>query len=140
MSNFKHGKYRTHIYNTYSGMKARCYNIQDQAYNNYGGRGIKMCDEWKNDFMTFHDWAMENGYNDTLTIDRIDVDGNYSPDNCRWATRKQQARNRRSNLNYTINGVTHCLKEWCEIYDINYQLVWDRLKRGWNLLKALTLK
>lgn len=133
-----HGHTRTRIYEIWCNIKSRCYNIKNHAYKNYGGRGIAVLHEWEHDFMAFYNWAMANGYNDTLTIDRIDVNGNYEPNNCRWVSYKQQSRNRRSNLNYTINGITHCLKEWCEIYNVNYKLVWSRLKRGWDLLRALT--
>lgn len=97
-------------------MKLRCYNEHSEKYKNYGGRGIAVGAEWKDDFMAFYKWAMDNGYRDNLTIDRIDVNGNYEPNNCRWATYKQQARNKQYHKDYTINGVTKCLAEWCEIW------------------------
>ncbi len=84
-----HGKKGTKIYNTWKNMKSRCYNKNQKAYVNYGGRGIRVCDEWLNDFMNFYNWAINNGYDDTLTLDRIDVNGNYEPNNCRWATHEQ---------------------------------------------------
>lgn len=98
-----------------------------------------VCDEWLK-YDNFKNWAIANGYNDNLTIDRIDNNGNYNPDNCRWVDMKQQARNRRSNYNYTLNGVTHCLMEWCEIYNIKYKKVYKRLKCGWSIERALELE
>lgn len=94
-----HGMYTSRIHRIWSAMKQRCYNPNNEAYKNYGGRGIKVCDEWKNDFTKFCSWALCNGYSDELSIDRIDNDGNYEPNNCRWATREQQNNNTRRQKN-----------------------------------------
>lgn len=120
--NIHHGKYCTRLYRIYYNIKKRCYNHKDE-----------------NNFMTFYNWAMNNGYRDNLTIDRIDVDGNYEPSNCRWITMQQQGRNKRNNKVYTIKGKTRCLSEWCEILGLKYQCVWKRLNRGWSIEKDLAL-
>jgi hypothetical protein len=104
----------------------------------YGGRGIKVCDEWKNSYENFREWALSNGYADNLTLDRINPNGNYEPSNCRWATAKTQGNNRRSCLYFTIDGVTKSLMELCEEYGAPYELVRGRLRRGWEIAKALT--
>lgn len=136
----KHGKHNTRLYHIYCGMKNRCQNCNDPKYPNYGGRGIKVCDEWLNDFMAFYNWAIDNGYKDDLTIDRINVDGNYKPDNCRWATPKQQSNNKRNTIYINYNGESKTLSEWCEVLNLNYYTVYDRLYRyNWSIENALEL-
>ena len=135
----KHGMFNTRLYRIYIGMKARCYNINATGYKNYGGRGIKICSEWNN-FENFYKWAMENGYSDNLTIDRLDVNGNYDPSNCRWATVKEQANNTRRNTMITIKGVTKSLSEWCEEKRTNYGRAEYRLKAGYPIKKVFSKK
>lgn len=92
-----HNLSKTKLYKRWVKMKYRCYNTNSKDYKYYGGRGIKVCDEWKNDFIAFYNWSIKNGYKEDLTIDRINVDGDYEPSNCRWATWKEQANNKRTN-------------------------------------------
>lgn len=93
----KHGKHNTRLYHIYYAMKNRCYNKDNNRYQYYGERGIVVCDEWLNDFQTFYNWAINNNYRDDLTIDRIDINGNYEPTNCRWVDIATQNRNTRQN-------------------------------------------
>lgn len=120
----------TRLYHIWQGIKSRCYKKSNARYGDYGGRGISVCDEWKTDFISFYDWAINNGYNDNLTIDRIDNDGNYEPSNCRWTTNKVQGNNRRNNINITIGNSTRSLTEWCEIFDVDYKRTNARYKRN----------
>ena len=107
-----HGLSQSRIYKVYSGMKKRCYDKNHKLYNRYGGRGITICDEWLNDFMAFYNWSMANGYQDDLTIDRIDNNKGYSPDNCRWVTMLEQAQNTSKNVNITYKGKTQTISAW----------------------------
>lgn len=95
----KHGLYGNRLYTIHHNMKQRCYDKNNKDYHRYGGRGVVMCDEWKNDFMSFYKWAIENGYRDDLTIDRVNNDGIYEPSNCKWVTMKEQAQNRSTTKN-----------------------------------------
>ena len=114
-------------------MKTRCYNPSSNKYHAYGARGIKVCDEWKNSFKKFKEWALSNGYGDNLTIDRINNDGNYEPSNCRWVTNKQNTNNTRKNRVITYNGETHTMSEWCEILRVKLGTLSARIYRGWSL-------
>ncbi len=127
-----HGASKTRLHATWMSMRYRCGNKNCPGYKNYGGRGIRVCAEWDESFGPFRDWAMANGYKASLEIDRINNDGNYEPRNCRWATRKQQARNARSNVHITINGVTKLLCEWAEATGIKYEALRGRYRRGWR--------
>lgn len=119
--NLKHGlAHKTKLYGVWLTMKARCYRKSCKKYKNYGGRGITVCDEWKNSFQNFHNWAINNGYKDGLTLDRIDVNGNYCSKNCRLVSLKEQARNKRNTIYVYYKNEKKTLKEWCEIFKLNY--------------------
>lgn len=109
-----HGMKGTRLYRCWQAMKTRCGNPKAKGYENYGGRGIKICDEWENSFEEFAKWAMANQYTKYKTLDRIDNNGDYQPSNCRWATKKEQANNQRSNRFLAINGVTMNLQQWAD--------------------------
>ena len=128
----------TRLFRIWMGIKNRCSNSNLREYPKYGGRGIKICDKWLNDYKAFHDWSIQNGYSEKLSIDRIDNDGNYEPSNCRWVDEKTQANNRSSSKIYEINGVKRTLAEWVKEYNCSYPTAYERLKRGWSLQKALT--
>lgn len=134
---YKHGKKGTKLYNTWLHMKTRCYNKNYNRYDDYGGRGITICDEWINDFKAFYDWSMSNGYKDNLTIDRIDVNGNYEPDNCRWADRKTQANNRRNNVYLTYNGKTKTISQWSRELNIPENTIRSRYYRNKTDIECL---
>lgn len=126
----RHKESHTKLHNTWLGIKQRCLNPNNKSYINYGGRGITVCKEWSESYENFRDWSLNNGYADNLSIDRIDVNGNYEPSNCRWANAKQQANNRRSNLEITYNSETKTLMQWAEVFNLPYSAVTQRYKRG----------
>lgn len=134
-----HGQRHTRLYNIWRTMKQRCSNHNCINYHNYGGKGIKVCEQWANDFNSFYKWAMANGYENGLTIDRIDTKGNYEPTNCRWATNKVQQNNKSTNRLIEYNGTSHTLSEWADITGIGVGTIWSRLKNGWDVESALTL-
>ena len=132
-----HGKSKTtNVYHVWQCMKDRCLNPNSQEAKHYIDRGIKVCDEWL-DFENFYEWAMANGYKEGLSLDRIDNDGNYEPSNCRWATAKQQCRNRSNNYILTVNGESHCISEWAEIVGIKPTTIHTRKRRGWTDEEAI---
>lgn len=137
----KHGLSNTRLHRIWHSMYCRCYYKSTNQYKNYGGRGIKVCEEWKHmqGFINFYNWAINNGYKETLTLDRIDNNKGYCPSNCRWITPKEQSNNRRNNVYYIFNGETKTSKQWCELYNISQTTLLDRLKRGWTLEQALTI-
>lgn len=137
----KHSKYKTRLYKIYNHMITRCYNEHVPQYKYYGGRGIVVCDEWKDSFLVFYDWAINNGYQDNLSIDRINTNGEYGPSNCKWSTAKQQQRNRRNTKYVTYRGETKPLADWCELLNLNRDTVYDRIyRRNWPIEKALELE
>lgn len=127
---------KTRLFRIWAGIRTRCLNPNDKTYKNYGGRGIKICNEW-NDFATFHNWAIANGYDDNLSIERKDNDGNYEPSNCKWANDTEQANNKRTNRMIAHNGMTKTLSQWAKYYNLNYNMLFERLKRGWTFKKAV---
>lgn len=131
----KHGMSKTRLHGIWLNMRKRCYDETNNRFYRYGGRGITVCDDWKGSFENFRDWAISNGYSEGKSLDRIDNDGNYCPENCTWSDAKTQARNRRtSHLEY---GKT--LSEWSEILGINYDLLQQRIVRdGLTLEQAVT--
>lgn len=118
-------------------MYCRCFYPTTHGYERYGGRGIKICEEWINNPNSFYDWAINNGYKKGLTLDRIDVNGNYEPSNCRWATKEMQDNNRRTNRKITYKGETKTLSQWAREYNINIVTLSDRLKAGLSIDEAL---
>ena len=134
----KHGMYQTRLYGCWKAMKARCMIKSNIAYDNYGGRGITVCDEWLDDFRAFESWALTNCYTDELTLDRIDVNGNYEPANCRWATTLEQANNTRRNVRVVFNGESFTIAEWARKSNIDESALRGRLSRGWSIEKALS--
>lgn len=137
ITHIKHGKYKTRLYKIFERMKARCYNKNVKEFKWYGKRGIKICDEWLSDFMAFYNWSMSNGYNDTLTIDRINVDGNYEPSNCRWITQQEQLNNTRRNVHLKYKGKTQTLSQWADELGENKDKLWTRYHRGWSIKDIL---
>lgn len=141
-TNHSHKMSGTRVYHTWQGMKARCNNPKDGRYHRYGGRGITYCKEWE-EFEPFYEWAMSNGYSNALTLDRIDVNGNYEPENCRWATWKEQANNKSNNINVKYKGKTLTLMELSETTNMPYDTLkvrYDRGDRGNALTRTLNTK
>ena len=133
----RHGFYHEPWYQSYKCMIQRCNLKTAGNYYLYGGKGVSVCEEW-HDISKFSEWVKTSGYKRGLTLDRIDVNGDYSPRNCRWATPKQQANNRRNTLRYTYNGETRTLTEWAEKFGINRFTLYTRLEeRKWPIEKAL---
>jgi hypothetical protein len=132
----------TRLYRIWKTMKTRCFNKNFYKYPRYGGRGIIVCEEWKTNFVAFRDWALRNGYADNLTIDRIDNNGNYEPNNCQWITQSENSKkmqaNHKGKVIITYNGETHKLSDWARKLGINQSTLLHRLIRGWSVERTLT--
>lgn len=138
---YKHGGKGTKLYEVWYSMRRRCNCQNSNAYKYYGGRGISVCKEWANDFSKFREWAIANGYREGLSIDRIDVNGNYEPQNCRWTTAKEQANNQRNTLRIEYKNKTKILHEWAEILGIKPCTLYYRLfKLSWDKERAFNEK
>lgn len=138
-----HGGTKSRLYLVWAGMKQRCLNINNSRYAAYGGRGIRICDEWENDFAMFRDWAFANGYDENApfgacTLDRINNDGDYEPSNCRWIEQKEQARNQRTNVNIGFCEKTQTVTQWAEERGIKTGTLAYRIRKGWEPERALT--
>lgn len=113
-------------------MRQRCNNPNNPNYPNYGGKGVRICDEW-NDYQSFRNWAEANGYNDSLSIDRIDPNGSYCPENCRWADDKVQMNNQTRNRKICYKGKTKTMAQWADLFGLSYSAMQHRIERGWSM-------
>lgn len=139
-----HHETGSRLYHIWQGMKSRCYNPHNKRYKTYGARGIKVCDEWRDSYGRFMEWALKTGYDDSAkrgeyTIERKDTNSDYSPSNCTWLTIQEQASNKTTNINITANGVTHNMTEWADILGTTASTICQRLKRGWDEIEAVTV-
>lgn len=142
VGNKVHGYNKTRLQRIHESMKKRCYSKNHIHYKDYGGRGITVCGEWleENGLENFANWALKNGYKDTLTIDRIDNEKGYYPENCRWATRSEQQNNRRLNKKYEYNGELFTIAQLSTKYSINYSTLYNRLKKGMCIKESIETK
>jgi len=134
----KHGDSQKRLYRIWWNMIHRCEYKKSNRYKNYGGRGISVCEEWRNSYEEFRDWALSNGYSDDLSIDRIDVDGNYCPKNCRWVTEEVQANNTSKNHLIYWQGKRQSLAQWEKEIGFRSGTLSQRISRGWSIEKALS--
>lgn len=137
--NRTHGETKTRLYQIWGNMKSRCYNPNVFSYYRYGARGIKVCEEWKKSYDAFREWALKTGYNDDLTIERKDVNKDYCPENCRWATWEEQANNKANSRFVEFKGEIHTVAEWARSLGMDHRALWDRLfVQNWSVERALT--
>lgn len=136
-ADYKHGMSKSKIYGVWRGMKGRCTREKDRAYKWYGARGIKVCDDWLKSFEKFYEWAIKNGYEEGLSIDRIDVNGDYGPENCRWATQKEQANNKRNSTFYEVAGENLTVAQAADKYNVSASGLRKRMKKGVELRDAI---
>ena len=135
----KHGLSNTRLFSIWKSMLTRCLNPNNKSYKYYGGKGVSVCDEWKNNFQAFYDWAISHGYTDNLTLDRMDSIGNYCPQNCRWVTMKEQNENKSNNRKISALGETLTLSQWSQKTGINITTLKSRIdKLGWSEEKAIS--
>lgn len=135
-SNKKHGCEPKRLHEIYTNMKTRCHNPKYSLYHRYGGRGIKVCPEWEESFSSFRSWALSSGYEDGLSLDRADNDGDYTPENCRWSTIVEQANNRRTNRIISYKGESDTLANWARKIGMSYAVLQARLNAGWSIERA----
>ena len=121
------------LYEIWKNMKYRCYNENDNRFKHYGGKGVKVCNEWKDDYLSFRNWSMTSGYNDNLSIDRINNDGDYKPSNCRWVDNKTQANNQSRNRILTYKGKSKTMSEWADYLGLTYGAMNHRVQRNWSM-------
>ena len=137
IAHIKHNKSNTRLYSIWKGMKNRCNSVKGKRHKFYYDKGIKVCDEWQKDFINFYNWAIQNGYKENLTIDRINNDGNYEPNNCRWATITEQNNNQSKNIKIKYNNNIYSIKEFCNKFDIKRGTLDYRLKCNWSIEKII---
>lgn len=135
-----HGMRKSRLYDIYANMKARCTNPNNKRYDSYGGRGIGICQDWNNSFDAFKKWALSHGYSDDLTIDRINVDGDYCPENCRWANQEQQSNNQQKTIWIKILGERRSLKQWTTFMGWNYGTYSARYRKGLCIFKDFEIE